>query len=104
MALTIVFWNDFFFGQISIQFGIGICMIIFLQWVRPLESNFATNLETFNEVINLFTFYLLLSFSDFVGEAETRGYCGWFFIGVTCFFAAVHFCILASDSFRKLRR
>ena len=47
-------------------------MIIFLQWVRPYETNFATNLETFNEVLNMFTFYLLMCFSDFVGEAETR--------------------------------
>ena len=68
LALTVVYWFEFFWGQIACQFGAGTCMIIFLQWVRPLESNFATNLETFNEVVNLFTLYLLLCFSDFVAE------------------------------------
>ena len=78
-------------------------MIIFLQWYRPLKTNFANNMETFNEVGNLFTLYLLMSFSDFVPDAETRNKIGLFFIVYLSFFALVHICILIKNSLGNIK-
>ena len=57
--MTVIFWADFFWGQIAFQFMFSEIMIIVLLWMRPLESNFETKIETFNEVANICTYYLL---------------------------------------------
>ena len=103
-ALAIVFWFDFFWGQIAIQFMISKIMVIFLQLAKPLDSNFANNLETFNEIANIFTLYLLLCFSDYVTSAEVRSSCGWFYIGIICLYALVHLSIIFRDSIKKVSR
>ena len=77
-------------------------MLILVGWVRPLDSNFANNLEIFNEWITLMTLYMLMCFSDFVGEPEARSTCGYWFIGTVCLYALVHFYFLFKDVFVKL--
>ena len=89
-AATIVFWYDFFWGQIACQFAVSTIMIIFLQWFRPLDTKFANKIETFNEVSNVVTFYILMCFSDYVGKADTRSTCGVYFIVYMSLFIAVH--------------
>ena len=79
-------------------------MLIFLQWVMPLESKQATNMETFNELANLFSLYLLMCFTDFVGQAKTRSMCGWAFILLLCAYAFVHISSLIFDSIAKLKQ
>ena len=76
-------------------------MIIFLQWHRPLESNFITNIETFNEVITLNTLYLMMCFSDFIPDPVIRAQCGKAYIALIIFYALVHFYFLFSDAFKK---
>ena len=49
--------------------NLSVAMIIFIQWYEPLESNFDKNIETFNEVISLFTIYLMMAMSDAVPQA-----------------------------------
>ena len=102
-ALTVVFWFDFFWGQIGVQFLVTTFMIIFLQWTRPLESKFATTFETFNEVANLMSLYPLLCFSDFISEPEIRSTCGWAFIVIICAYAMVHLGFLITDVIQKLK-
>ena len=72
-------------------------MLIFLGWVRPFDSNFANNMELFNECITLVTLYILMCFSDFVIDPEARSTCGYWFIGTVCLYAAVHFYHLFKD-------
>ena len=80
LCFCLVFWLEFFWGQVAIQLMISVCMMIFLQWARPLDSAFANNIETFNEVVTLLVIYLLMCFSDFVISPETRNDCGKVFI------------------------
>ena len=77
-------------------------MLILIGWVRPLDSNFANNMELFNECISMVTLYMLMCFSDFVKEPEARSTCGYWFIGTLCLYAAVHFYFLFKDVFVKL--
>ena len=89
-AVTVVYWQTFFWGMIACQFAISTTMMIFLQWSEPLESKFATNMETFNEFTTLNVLYLVMCFSDFVGDAITRNKMGFVFIGILSFNVLVH--------------
>ena len=45
-------------------------MIICLQAAKPLNSDFANNMATFNEVFTLIFLYMLLCFTDWVTDPE----------------------------------
>ena len=102
LICTVIFWEKFFWGQIAFQFGVSTMMIIFLQQVRPLESDFVTNMETFNEVSSLFILYLVMSFTDVV-DAEMRNMYGKCYIVLICLYIAVHLFFLLQESLYKLR-
>lgn len=89
-VVTVVYLPTFFWAMIACQFAITTTMIIFLQWGQPLETRFATNMETFNECTTLFVLYVVLSFSDFVGEPETRNQMGFVLIGIISTNVLVH--------------
>ena len=59
-----------------------------------MESNFANNMELFNELITFCVLYMVMCFSDYVGEPATRNLCGRAFIGITAFFLATHLIFL----------
>ena len=69
-------------------------MIIFLQWFGPLENRMSITLETFNEIINLMLLYLLMCFSEFVGNPNVKRALGFFFIALVCFFASLYVFIM----------
>lgn len=102
MCVILVFYIDFFWGQVALQLMTCTVMIIILQWSNLLDSKFATNMETFNEVITLFILYHLMCFSDFVPEPETRAEMGRVFIGIMCFYCIVHLYFMFGDVIRKL--
>ena len=93
-CICLVFWIEFLWGQVFFQFMISVLMIIFLQWFRPLESDFATNMETFNEICTLLVLYLLMCLSDFVPDPTVRSECGKVYIALIIFYVLVHFYIL----------
>mmetsp|Transcript_12163 Transcript_12163/g.15528 ORF Transcript_12163/g.15528 Transcript_12163/m.15528 type:complete len:172 (+) Transcript_12163:633-1148(+) len=72
LCISLVFMDTFFWGQIAMQFFFSSATIIFLLWFRPLDSSLALKVEIMNEVTNLLLQYMLLCFTDFVPEAETR--------------------------------
>ena len=78
-------------------------MSIYLQWFRPLESDFANNIETFNEVTTLVLTYFLFCFSDFVPDPETRGALGIQYNNTTFLNIAVHLYIMLRGSFVAVR-
>ena len=78
-------------------------MIIFLQWFGPLQNSISITLETFNEIINLMLLYLLMSFSEFVGNPNMKRALGFFFIAIVCSFASLYIFILVRSSVRELR-
>ena len=102
MSLVLVFWHDFLWGQLALQLYLSIFILIFIGWTRPLDSDFANNMELFNEVIGILSMYCLMLFSDFVGDPEARAVCGYGFIGIVCIFALVHIFILIQDTCSSL--
>ena len=102
-CFTAVFWLEFLWGQVAIQIMTSCLMVIYLQWSRPLDSRFANNMETFNEVISMFTLYLLMCFSDFISDPMIRSLCGKAFIAVICFYAAVHIFFLFHGVYQQIR-
>ena len=97
LCATLVFWQEFFWGQVAIQMQTSIFMIIIYQWTKPFESNFATNMETFNEMTTLILLTLLFLFSDFVAAPEDRSMIGMTFIIIMCVYMAVHLFFMLWD-------
>ena len=102
LSLTLIFWASFFWGQVALQYFISTALIIVIQWARPFNSAFATKIETFNECTNMVILYILMLFSDFVGDLETRSNLGNVYIGLIIAFSSVHLWFLFSDSIKKL--
>ena len=69
-------------------------LVILIGWHRPLDSSFANNMELFNEAITVCVLYMVMCFSDFVGDPVTRSLCGRAFIGIMAFFLATHLLFL----------
>ena len=98
MSLSLVFVDTFFWGQIAIQLYTSTAMLILVGEIKPYKSKFTTGMEMFNECITLIILYMVMCFTQFVGDPSTRGLCGWGFIGVTSLFVAVHLTILICGS------
>ena len=73
-----------------------------------MDSRISNNLETFNECTMLVLLYVLMLFSDFVGNPENRSQVGIFYILVVAFFGAVHLSIMlgvmSHDGYRYTKR
>lgn len=89
-VLTIVYLPEFFWAVIAVQFAISLSLIMFLQWDRPLENRFAAGLQTFNECTTLMILYVVMCFSNFVGDPEMRSELGLVFVGVVSFNVFCH--------------
>ena len=98
MSCVLVFWAEFFWGQLALQLYLSVFILIFLGWSRPLDSNFANNMEIFNEVIGILTLYCLMLFSDYINDPAARAVCGYAFIAIVCVYAAVHIFFLFQDT------
>ena len=79
------------------------CLIILVGWYRPFESAFANNMEIFSEVISLWVLYLMMCFSDFVADPETRSSCGVAFMAIVGLYAGVHIFFLLANVYAKIR-
>jgi hypothetical protein len=75
-VFSAIFMGNFLWGQLAIQIMFSIFMIIYLPWHRPLESKFALYMEVMNEETILILTYLLMCFTDFVPNPETRSEVG----------------------------
>ena len=103
IGMTIVLSPNNFWMQLAPQMLISTFYIIIVGWVQPFESKLANRLETFTECITLGTLYLLMLFTDFVPESETRYALGFVFIALVLLFAAVHMTVLVIVSYKSLR-
>ena len=104
LAFTLVFWMDFFWGQIAIQLLTSKLIVILVGWYRPFDTAFANNMELFNELVSLGSLYLMMSFSDAVGDPKTRSYYGYAFIGLMGVYVAVHIGFLVYDLVLQVRQ
>jgi len=69
-----------------------------------MASKFANNMETFNEITNIFLMYHLQCFCDFVPDAQKRSEIGKSFIVFTALNLAVHLYFLGRDFCHKMKR
>ena len=83
-------------------------LIILIGWHRPLESNFANNMELLNECTTVWILYAVMGFSDYVPDPATRNIIGWAFVAVLGVFLAIHLVFLIGSTckalYRSLRR
>ena len=77
-------------------------LLIFIGWHRPMESNFDNNMELLNELATLAALYMMMMFTDFVGDPATRNTCGWAFIGVIILFLAIHLLFLLGSTCKAI--
>lgn len=77
--------------------------MIVLQGVKPFESAFLNNLETFNEFVNFLSLVAIMCFSDFVPDAETRSEVGRVLIGIIIFYVVVHTKILIVGAIMQVK-
>ena len=96
--------RDLLWGQLTIQIYISLGMCALIQWLRPLESRYANNIETFNEATMILLCYLLLCFTDFVPSAETRSTLGLYYICVGLGNIAIHLMIMLTGSLVSLKQ
>ena len=68
-VLTVLFMGDFVLGQLAILCYTSLIMCFLVQWFKPLESRFANDIETFNEVTMLVLLYPLFCLTDFMNDA-----------------------------------
>lgn len=102
LCITLVHIQEFFWGQIAVQFIFGTAVIIIYRWKQPLDSKSATQIETLNEVITLLVLYHILCFTAFVPEPETRRIMGFSYIGSLCVLAIVHIFIMLHGTIKEL--
>ena len=79
-------------------------MIILIGWHRPLDSNFANNMELLNELTTLWILYTVMCFSDFVGDPVMRNLVGWAFISILGVFLSIHLMFLFGNTCKSLYR
>ena len=94
IAFMLAQWPVF---QLVGQFYLNTLMIIYLLWCWPLETNFSTLVEVFNEVTAMWMLYFMLTFTDWVPDIELRYQTGWVFIGIFCLNLSVHILFLLKD-------
>ena len=98
LAIVLVYWQSFLWGQLAIQFIVTIAMLIVVQWWKPFESPFLNKVETVNILVQLVMLYMMLCFSDFTDKPETRHMLGKVFVGIICGFVLIHVTIMMAGS------
>ena len=102
-VIFVIVLKDYLWGQLAMQNFVSLGMVIFLQLYKPLESNFANNIETFNEATVILMTYFLMCFTDFVPDAETRSELGNYYNGVSLGNIVVHMLIMLGGSLLAVR-
>ena len=101
--ISVLLLKELIWGQLAIQTFISLGMCMFLQWFRPLESEFANNIETFNDITVLVLTYFLFCFTDFVPDAEMKSKMGLYYICIGLGNMATHLFIMFGSSFIACR-
>ena len=103
-VLSALLMREFLLGQLAMLSYTSITMCFLLQWFKPLESRFANNIETFNEVTVLALVCLLFCFSDFMTDAEIRSDIGIVYICISLGNIAVHLLVLMKGQSHAILR
>ena len=102
-VITVISSRDYLFFQLATQNFTALGMVIFLQWYLPLESKFASHVETFNEFTMLMLTYLLMCFTDFVPDALMRSTLGLAYISVNFSNIGFHVFLMLGTSLLQVK-
>jgi len=98
ICLSLVFWQRFLWAQLCLQLGLSLLIIGVVQQGRSMESRYAKNMATVNEVTILVLIYAMMLFSEYLQSAPMRHSVGFFFIGVVGAHVLLHLGILIYQS------
>ena len=102
-VITVISSRDYLFFQLATQNFTALGMVIFLQWYLPLESRFASHVETFNEFTMLMLTYLLMCFSDFVPDTQMRSDIGLAYVSVNFSNIGFHVFLMLGTSILQVK-
>ena len=78
MMFLFVFFPEMTMTQININLLLTLLMLLFIIDVYPFEEMKMNKQEMFNEICVLISGYVMLLYTEFVGDLETRYTIGWF--------------------------
>ena len=79
-------------------------MLCFILWYRPFDSKFMTNIEVFNEICNMLTYYVMMAFTDAEPDIDARNVVyGNMFIAIIGLYLAVHVTLMFADICMKIK-
>ncbi len=74
----------------------NVLYLIYLVAGRPIVEGF--ELEVFNEITVMILSYLMLIFTDYVGEVDIKYYTGYLFISIFIFGVSLNIAIIIKDA------
>ena len=78
-------------------------MVIYLGHMWPLETQFATKMEIFNECTIVMLTYGMLMFTDLVPDPEMRFTIGWYYMAISLGNISVHLILLVRRSGKQIK-
>ena len=97
-VMTVIFMQDYIWFALCVQmyFTFGLLVLLF-TW-KPLEDKREFRVEVFNELTILLLSYTLISFTNFIHDAEFKNTVGYAYITVSFANIGTHLSLLLYDS------
>ena len=96
---SVIFYADFTWSQIALQFNSSFAMVIYLGHVWPFESHSITRIEIFNELASILLCYMMLCFTDWIPTAQMRYKLGWVYILVISMHLGTHLVLMIKNTY-----
>ena len=100
---SIIFFDDFVWGQLALILFFSVRMIILIQWYQPYSTKYSNRLETFNEVCILCLTYIAMCYTDFVPDPIVRYEFGLCYIGMNGFMILVHVTLILISTSKRVQ-
>ena len=85
------------------QFAFCTGVIIFVNFWKPLETPFANNMATLDEVTIMLILYCLMHFTSYVDNPYLRSDWGIAYITFLCIFTSIHMVFIISELCHSLK-
>ena len=101
--VCVLLMQKFIWGQLAILAYLSLFMCFIIGWFEPLESRSAMKVELFNEATALVLIYLLICFTDFMADMETRSDIGLAYLSIGLGNILVHLVLMWIRSYHAIR-
>ena len=93
-AIIAIFLSELLVIQLLMHTLSSIGILMFLFYLKPLESKFLNAIEIMNEITLLISSYFLYFFTSFIQSVEMKYEMGWYFIGIAAFNIFINWCAM----------